>query len=79
MKPVQFNLRRLLLAVALTAAALSMMLALKTSSHVLVIAACVVIGATFGAAVGVLLDRVRMCMAMSAFGWLLFAIYAVLA
>ena len=78
MKPVQFSLQRLLLAVALTAAALSMMLALRTSSDALVIAACIVIGATFGAAIGVLLNRLKVCVALGACGWFLFAIYALL-
>ncbi len=74
----QFSLRRMFLAVALLALGLWMMLHLVTPSHALFIAGCAVIGAVFGAAVGLLAGRTKVCALVGATGWIAFGAFAVL-
>ena len=75
----QFNLRRMFVAIALAAVGLWLMLQLETTSVAVWVGVSVLIGVAFGAAVGLLLNRTRSCTLIGAGGWLLFAIYAIIA
>ena len=77
MRRPQFNLRRMFAATALVAIGWWLMLGLRTPSHVLFITGSVVIGVCFGAAVGLLINRPKLCTLVGAGGWFLFAIFAV--
>ena len=79
MKPLHFNLRRMLLAVALVALGLCMMTHLTTPYAAVFMAGSVGIGITFGAAVGLITNRPKRWMLIGGLGWLLFSIYAVIA
>ena len=74
----QFSMRQILLSTALFAAGLGQMLVLETPSYALWIVGCILIGLTFGLAVGVLLGSARRWAAIGLLGWLAFAVLAIL-
>ena len=79
MKPIQFNLRRMFLVVALVALGLWMMSHLETPYAAVFITGSVGIGVVFGAAFGLITNRPKRWMLIGGLGWLLFGVYAVIA
>ena len=79
LKIPKFSVGRMLWAVTLVAAGLSIMVKSGSKSAALFAAECTAIGACFGAAVGLIVDRPRLLTLIGAGLWVLFALFAVLA
>jgi hypothetical protein len=77
MQPSQFDMRRLFLAITLVAFGIWMM-NFPTAYRSLFLLGSIIVGASFGAAVGLILNRLKPCVWIGMLGFVSFAIFAIL-